>query len=52
MAGGELEIDIPAGWTILKKADATDTLFDEATYSITYSSRWMVHCCQYTILLR
>ena len=31
MAGGQLTIDIPAGWTILKKVDDAGTLFDEAT---------------------
>ena len=32
MAGGQLTIDIPAGWTILKKVvDDPDTLFDELT---------------------
>ena len=30
MAGGELEIDIPTGWTILPKVEVPTTLFEEA----------------------
>ena len=31
MAGGQLTIDIPDGWAIVKKANDADTMFDEAS---------------------
>ena len=50
MAGGQLTIDIPAGWEIVKKVNDADTLFDESTLfdDVVIGIEWMVELYTYT----